>query len=119
MDKGHADKAAEKLKVGIPSTTKKLVGATESAQSDNSDDEFLASRILFLLTYDTNLDFDPLVREKGLSDAITQVWRSLVHPCRAPLTLGHRASPGTPSGFQRMARSNLPLSWMTWRFPRL
>lgn len=54
VDKGHAEKAAEKLK------------------SDNADDEFLTSRILFLLTYDTNLDFDPLVREKGLGDAITQ-----------------------------------------------
>lgn len=72
VDKGHADKAAEKLKVCMTSTTKKLVGATEAAQSDNSDDEFLTSRILFLLTYDTNLDFDPLVREKGLGDAITQ-----------------------------------------------
>ncbi|KAB2580804.1 Synembryn-like protein [Lasiodiplodia theobromae] len=54
VDKGHAEKVAEKLK------------------SDNADDEFLTSRILFLLTYDTNLDFDPLVREKGLGDAITQ-----------------------------------------------
>lgn len=54
VDKGHAEKAAEKLK------------------SDNADDEFLTSRILFLLTYDTNLNFDPLVREKGLGDAITQ-----------------------------------------------
>ncbi|EKG12872.1 hypothetical protein MPH_09971 [Macrophomina phaseolina MS6] len=72
VDKGHGEKAAEKLKVCITSTTKKLVGATEAAQSDNADDEFLTSRILFLLTYDTNLNFDPLVREKGLGDAITQ-----------------------------------------------
>ncbi|KAL0256636.1 hypothetical protein SLS55_009031 [Diplodia seriata] len=71
VDKGHAEKAAEKLKVCMTST-KKLVGTTESAQSDNADDEFLTSRILFLLTYDTNLNFDPLVREKGLGDAITQ-----------------------------------------------
>lgn len=77
MDKGHAEKAAEKLKVCITSTTKKLVGATEAAQSDNADDEFLTSRILFLLTYDTNLNFDPLVREKGLGDAITQVCRGV------------------------------------------
>ncbi|KAF2092121.1 hypothetical protein K490DRAFT_70794 [Saccharata proteae CBS 121410] len=54
VDLGFADKAAERLKV------------------DNRDDEFLASRILFLLTYETNLDFDKLVKENNLVDTIIQ-----------------------------------------------
>ncbi|KAL2376448.1 hypothetical protein RJZ90_007508 [Blastomyces dermatitidis] len=42
VDLGHGPNLAEKLK------------------EDNSDDEFLASRLLFLATYDTDLDFDKL-----------------------------------------------------------
>ncbi|KAK7517938.1 guanine nucleotide exchange factor [Phyllosticta citriasiana] len=54
VDKGFAENAAEKLKC------------------DNADDEFLASRILFLLTYDTNLNFDDLMKNNQLGDAIMQ-----------------------------------------------
>lgn len=39
-------------------------------QSDNIDDEFLASRVLFLMTYDANLDYTQLVRENQLADSI-------------------------------------------------
>ncbi len=42
-------------------------------QNDNRDDEFLASRILFLMTYDTNLNFDPLFEEHQLGDSINAV----------------------------------------------
>ncbi|KAF1833704.1 hypothetical protein BDW02DRAFT_648208 [Decorospora gaudefroyi] len=49
---GHGPHAAEKLK------------------SDNIDDEFLASRVLFLMTYDANLDYAQLVAEQQLADSI-------------------------------------------------
>jgi hypothetical protein len=39
-------------------------------QSDSPDDEFLASRVLFLTTYDANLDYPQLVRENHLADNI-------------------------------------------------
>ncbi|KAF2136233.1 uncharacterized protein K452DRAFT_302920 [Aplosporella prunicola CBS 121167] len=54
VDLGFADKAAEKLK------------------SDSPDDEFLASRILFLLTYETNLDFELLMKNNQLGETILQ-----------------------------------------------
>lgn len=106
VDKGHAEKVAEKLKVCMTST-KKLVGATESAQSDNADDEFLTSRILFLLTYDTNLDFDPLVREKGLGDAITQVRRGIIGACRPSLTLGAEHLPALQAVLEKWQEAEL------------
>ncbi|KAF2243776.1 hypothetical protein BU26DRAFT_523364 [Trematosphaeria pertusa] len=52
VDLGYGPKAADKLR------------------SENIDDEFLLSRILFLMTYDTNLDYDKLVRENQLADNI-------------------------------------------------
>ncbi|KAI9715453.1 MAG: hypothetical protein M1812_005929 [Candelaria pacifica] len=55
VDLGYADKAAERLK------------------HDNRDDEFLNSRVLFLMTYDTNLDFERLIDEHQLADSINQV----------------------------------------------
>jgi len=39
-------------------------------QSESNDDEFLASRVLFLTTYDANLDYPQLVRENHLADNI-------------------------------------------------
>ncbi|KAF2830660.1 hypothetical protein CC86DRAFT_283893 [Ophiobolus disseminans] len=38
--------------------------------SENTDDEFLASRVLFLTTYDANLEYPQLVRENHLADSI-------------------------------------------------
>ncbi|KAF2706264.1 hypothetical protein K504DRAFT_459563 [Pleomassaria siparia CBS 279.74] len=52
VDLGYAPQAAKKLK------------------NDNIDDEFLASRILFLMTYETNLDYAQLVDEHGLAESI-------------------------------------------------
>ena len=54
VDCGAAPKLADKLK------------------SDSSDDEFLISRILFLFTYGTNVDFEMLVREHGLAEHINR-----------------------------------------------
>ncbi|KAL1959684.1 hypothetical protein VTO42DRAFT_1270 [Malbranchea cinnamomea] len=39
-------------------------------KEDNSDDEFLASRLLFLTTYDSNLNFDTLFDEHALGESI-------------------------------------------------
>lgn len=54
MDIGYAPKAAERLKV------------------DDRDDEFLISRILFLLTYNTRVNFEELVKQNQLADSINQ-----------------------------------------------
>lgn len=54
VDLGYPSKAAERLK------------------ADDRDDEFLISRILFLLTYGTNLDFEPLLNEHQLIESINQ-----------------------------------------------
>ena len=42
-------------------------------QNDNRDDEFLTSRILFLMTYDTSLDYEKLVTDHQLAESINQV----------------------------------------------
>ncbi|EEH47022.1 uncharacterized protein PADG_03120 [Paracoccidioides brasiliensis Pb18] len=52
VDLGHGPDVAEKLK------------------EENSDDEFLASRLLFLSTYDSNLDFDKLFENNALGESI-------------------------------------------------
>ena len=54
VDLGYAPKAADRLK------------------SDNRDDEFLVSRILFLLTYNTKTDFSVLVSKHGLARSLNQ-----------------------------------------------
>ncbi|KAF2423434.1 hypothetical protein EJ08DRAFT_451744 [Tothia fuscella] len=54
VNAGAAPKAAEKLK------------------SDSCDDEFLLSRILFLLTYGTNANFEDLVSKNSLGESINQ-----------------------------------------------
>lgn len=54
VDQGFAAKAAERLK------------------SDSTDDEFLACRILFLLTYNTNIDFNAIATEHQLADSLNK-----------------------------------------------
>lgn len=46
-------------------------------QEDNSDDEFLASRLLFLTTYGSGLDFDKLFDSYFLGESINNVWISV------------------------------------------
>ena len=50
-----------------------LIRLAASAQNDNRDDEFLISRILFLTTYNTNLDFERLIDQYHLADNINTV----------------------------------------------
>ncbi|KAH7397018.1 guanine nucleotide exchange factor [Phaeosphaeria sp. MPI-PUGE-AT-0046c] len=52
VDLGHGPHAAQRLKL------------------ESADDEFLASRVLFLTTYDTSLDYPQLVRDHHLADNI-------------------------------------------------
>lgn len=52
VDLGGSDQAAERLK------------------NQNSDNEFIISRILFLTTYESNLDFDPLFDKHALGESI-------------------------------------------------
>lgn len=42
-------------------------------QNDNRDDEFLISRIIFLLTYNTSTDLTNLVEEQNLAKSICRV----------------------------------------------
>ena len=58
VDLGYAPKAAEKLK------------------NDDHEDEFLSARILFLLTYNTKVDFEQLIQQNQLCESInTQIAR--------------------------------------------
>ncbi|KAJ5980370.1 hypothetical protein N7481_007668 [Penicillium waksmanii] len=52
VDTGYAGKLAERLK------------------TDSSDDEMITSRILFLMTYDTTLDFEILINKHSLGDNV-------------------------------------------------
>ncbi|KAL8942060.1 MAG: hypothetical protein Q9216_001872 [Gyalolechia sp. 2 TL-2023] len=52
VDLGYPTKAAQRLK------------------SDNRDDELLNSRILFLMTYNTTLDFDDIFKDHQLAESI-------------------------------------------------
>jgi Guanine nucleotide exchange factor synembryn len=46
--------------------------ACNRLKHDNRDDEFLISRILFLTTYDTNIDIEALIDQHHLAENITQ-----------------------------------------------
>ncbi|KAL1964594.1 hypothetical protein VTN77DRAFT_6768 [Rasamsonia byssochlamydoides] len=52
VDTGYGGKLAERLK------------------TDNSEDEMIVSRILFLSTYDTTMDFDNLIKQHSLGDNV-------------------------------------------------
>ncbi|KXT17172.1 hypothetical protein AC579_338 [Pseudocercospora musae] len=54
VDLGYGPKAADRLR------------------NDNRDDEFLLSRMLFFLTYNTKIDFNVLIHEHKLADSINQ-----------------------------------------------
>lgn len=42
-------------------------------QADSSEDEMVSSRILFLSTYDTDLDFEGLIKNNSLGDNVNYV----------------------------------------------
>jgi hypothetical protein len=75
VDCGAAPKLAEKLK------------------SDSSDDEFLISRILFLFTYGTNVDFEKLIKENGLAESI---YKQISRHVKRYTSSIRRLSPASP-----------------------
>lgn len=71
VDLGHGPHAAEKLKVSTQRHSGQACAIVLTAeQSESIDDEFLVSRILFLTTYDANLDYTELVNDHHLADNI-------------------------------------------------
>lgn len=82
---GYAPKAAERLKV------------------DDRDDEFVVSRILFFMTYNTTLDFENLIRNNGLANSINQ---QLIRHAKVYSTKsGRRKSNANPMQGQALAET--------------
>jgi hypothetical protein len=75
VDLGYATKAAERLQLG------------------NIDDEFLLCRILFLLTYGTNVDFVTLVNTHALARSLNE---RTAHHSTAFSQSGRRGSRASP-----------------------
>lgn len=42
-------------------------------QCDNSEDEMVISRILFICTYDTTMDYEQLIKNHSLGDNVNYV----------------------------------------------
>jgi len=98
VDLGYAPKAAERLKV------------------DNRDDEFLICRILFLLTYNTQLDFEALVNEQHLADSINQ---HMVHHGKTFSKSGRRKSATSPMEGVAMSETLKLMFNITYYYPGL
>lgn len=74
VDTGLAGKLAEQLKVDhFYQKTVCERHRLMRIQTDSSEDEMVASRILFLSTYDTNLDFEGLIKNNSLGDNVNYV----------------------------------------------
>lgn len=95
VDTGYAGKLAERLK------------------TDSSDDEMITSRILFLMTYDTTLDFEILISKHSLAENVNYVRSFSISHSSGFCTNKPSNSPGT--------RNNIPSPdahlfhrWMNW-----
>lgn len=98
MDLGHAPKAANRLKV------------------DNRDDEFLISRILFLLTYNTQVDFEVLVDDNHLAESINQ---HMVHHAKNFSKSGRTKAATTPMEDMAMVETLKLMFNITYYYPGL
>lgn len=89
-DTGYGGKLAERLKVrislSITSTWDLSLTGPSNLQTDNSEDEMVTSRILFLSTYDSNLDFEVLINKNSLGDNVNYVRVLTAHSCAFRLT---------------------------------
>lgn len=76
VDTGYGAKLADMLKVCLMRTLTDY--ETDSMkQAEDSEDEMVASRILFYTTYDTTMDFGELIKSHGLADNVAFVgWKS-------------------------------------------
>lgn len=78
-----------------------LPKAAERLKSADLDDEFLVSRIILLLTYDTNLDHDDLLRRFSVASSIN---RHLVGHAQAFVS-GQEKSSSTGMGLMALSES--------------
>ena len=97
VDVGYAPKAADKLK------------------SDDRDDEFLLSRMLFLLTYNTKLDFESLIRDNGLAASINQQLSR--HAKVFSTKSGRRKSDANPMQDQALVETSKLMFNITYYYP--
>ena len=99
VDLGYAPKAAERLRV------------------DDRDDEFLVSRILFLLTYNTRVEFEDLVDQNHLANSINQhiARHSKVFSSKS----GRRKSEATPMEDMSLVETLKLLFNITYYYPYL
>lgn len=81
VDLGYAGQAAERLK------------------NEDSDNEFLLSRILFLTTYECNIDFDPLLKDHALGLSIN------AHIARHAKQFTEEDEKSQPNAFEQAALS--------------
>ncbi|EME50258.1 hypothetical protein DOTSEDRAFT_118881 [Dothistroma septosporum NZE10] len=98
VDLGYAPKAAEHLK------------------NDNREDEFLISRMLFLLTYNTKVDFEVLVNDNKLADSINQ---QIARHAKNFSKSGRRKSVNSPSQDMAMVETLKLLFNVTYYYPDL
>lgn len=73
--------------------------AAERLKIQDSDHEFLISRILFLLTYESNLNFEPLFNDHDLGESIN------AHIARHAKDFSQADSKNQPSSFDQAALS--------------
>lgn len=97
VDLGYAPKLSDRLKV------------------DNRDDEFLASRILFLLTYNTKVDFDKLVEHNHLAESINQ--QLARHAKLLSSKSGRKQSEGSPIENMSLVETLKLLFNLTYYYP--
>lgn len=98
VDLQYATKAADRLKTG------------------DLDDEFLLCRILFLLTYNTNLDFATLAKNHGLPESINQC---IAHHSTAFSKSGRRKSRTSPIEDMAMVEALKLMFNVTHFYPEL
>jgi hypothetical protein len=98
IDMDYAGKAAERLK------------------ADNHDDEFLISRILFLLTYNTNLDFGKMIDKHGLDSSVN---RNIAHHARSYQTTARKHGASSPIQDMAMHETLKLLFNVTYHHPGL
>lgn len=98
VDLGCAPKAADKLK------------------TDNSDDEFLLSRILFLMTYGTTANFQELIKKNRLADSINTC---LARHAKRYVKGTRRISPANPMDDMALTETAKLVFNITHFFPEL
>lgn len=98
VDLGYASKAADRLKI------------------DDRDNQFLISRILFLLTYNTKVDFDGMVENHELASSINQ---HVAYHAKHFSTSGRRPSASPPMEDVSMIETLKLMFNITYYYPDL